>query len=165
MTLEEAIVFTICNDWLLNIEIKDLSGRPGNESIVEKLLILVRSLGAAEKVLISSFNHNYLARIRKLDRNIRTGVLVDSFQPDPAALMTELDAFTFNPGWRAFCPWQVRRLKRRGFAVLVWVINNPWLARTCFLMGADGIFTDFPQRFSRRRKIKRTEKQHSRTAF
>lgn len=147
VTLEEAIRFTIRNDWLLNVEIKDLSGRPGHESIVEKVFRLVGSLGAAEKVLISSFNHYYLAHIRRLDRNIRTGVLVNSFQADPVGLMLELDAFTFNPGLRAFWPRQIPRLKQKGFGVLVWAVNNPWLAEGFFAMGADGIFTDFPQRF------------------
>lgn len=149
-TLEEAILFTIRNDWLLNVEIKDLSGRPGHESIVEKVVSVVRSLGAAEKVLISSFNHYYLALIRTLDSSIRTGVLVDSFQADPVGLMLDLDAFTFNPGLRAFRPRQIRRLKQKGFGVLVWVLNNPWLARAFFAMGADGIFTDFPQKFLRK---------------
>ncbi len=148
VTLEEAILFTIRNDWLLNIEIKDLSGLPGHESIVEKVVNMVRSLGAAEKVLISSFNHYYLARIAKLNKNIKTGVLVNNFQSDPAKLMLELHAFTFNPALRAFWPQQIRRLKQKGFGSLVWVLNNPWLARACFAMGADGIFTDFPQRFS-----------------
>ena len=83
VTLEEAILFTIRNDWLLNIEIKDLSGSPGHESIVEQVVILVRSMGAVENVLVSSFNHDYLARIRRLDRDMSTGVLVNSFQSDP----------------------------------------------------------------------------------
>jgi glycerophosphoryl diester phosphodiesterase len=150
VTLEEAIQFTIRNDWLLNVEIKDLSARPGYESIVEKVVSTVRSLGASEKVLISSFNHYYLSLIRRLDKNIRTGVLVNSFQSDPVALMLELDAFTFNVGLRAFWPRQIRGLKQKGFGVLVWVLNNPWLAGALFALGADGIFTDFPQRFSRR---------------
>ena len=150
VTLEEAILFTIHNDCLLNVELKDLSGRPGHESIVEKVCSLVRSLEAAEKVLISSFNHHYLKLIRRLDKNIRTGVLVNSFQADPVGLMLELDAFTFNPGLRAFWPRQIRGLKQKGFGVLVWAVNNPWLAEAFFAMGADGIFTDFPQRFSRR---------------
>ena len=150
VTLEEAILFTIHNDCLLNVELKDLSGRPGHESIVEKVCSLVRSLEAAEKVLISSFNHYYLALVRRLDRNIKTGVLVNSFQADPVGLMLQLDAFTFNPGLRAFWPGQIRRLKQKGFGVLVWVLNNPWLAGAFFAMGADGIFTDFPQKFSRR---------------
>ncbi len=149
MTLEEAILFTIRNDWLLNIEIKDLSGSAGHESIVEKVVTLVRSLGAVEKVIVSSFNRHYLALIRKFDREIKTGVLVDSVQSDPVELMLELDAFTYNPGLRAVRPWQIRRLKQKGFGVLVWVVNKPWLAGALFSMGADGIFTDFPQRFSK----------------
>ncbi|MGO9021509.1 MAG: glycerophosphodiester phosphodiesterase [Syntrophobacteraceae bacterium] len=150
VTLDEAILFTIRNDWLLNVEIKDLPGRSEHESIEEKVVGLVRSLGAAEKVLISSFNHHYLKLIRQLDKTIRTGVLVNSFQSDPVGLMLELDAFTFNPRLRDFWPPQIRRLKQKGFGVLVWVLNNPWVARACFTLGADGIFTDFPQRFSRR---------------
>jgi glycerophosphoryl diester phosphodiesterase len=148
VTLEEAIIFTIRNDWLLNIEIKDLPGRPGHETIVEKAVGLVHSLGATEKVLISSFNHCYLKLIRRLSKSIRTGVLVNSFQSDPVGLMHELDAFAFNPGFRAFWPPQIRRLKQKGFRVFVWVLNNPWAAGACFALGADGIFTDFPQRFS-----------------
>jgi glycerophosphoryl diester phosphodiesterase len=150
VTLEEAILFTIRNDWLLTVEIKDLSGRPGHESIAEKVCSLVRSLGAAEKVLISSFNHYYLALVRRLNGNIKTGVLVNSFQADPVGLMLELDAFTFNPGLRAFWPLQIRRLKQKGFGVLVWAVNRPWLAEAFFALGADGIFTDFPQKFSRK---------------
>ncbi len=152
-TLDDAVLFTIRNDWLLNIEIKDLSGRDGHESIVEKVVRVVRSLGAAEKVLISSFNHYYLRLTRRLDTNIRTGVLVNSVQSDPVGLMLDLDAFTFNPGWRAFRPGQIRKLKQKGFGVLVWVLNSPWVAQAFFAMGADGIFTDFPQKFSRKRGI------------
>jgi glycerophosphoryl diester phosphodiesterase len=148
VTLTEAIRFTVENDWLLNIEIKDLAGRPGHESVVEKVIAVVRQAGASERVLVSSFNHYYLAQARKLDKEIRTGVLTERLEPDPAALMAELDAFTFNPSPRAFRPMQVRRLKKKGFGVLVWVLNNPVSAWACLAMGADGIFTDFPQRFS-----------------
>lgn len=116
---------------------------------VEKVAALVRSLGAADKVLVSSFNHHYLALVRKFDREIKTGVLADSFQSDPVQLVLELGALSYNPKFRAVRPWQIRRLKQKGFAVLVWVLNKPWLAGALFSTGADGIFTDFPQRFSR----------------
>jgi glycerophosphoryl diester phosphodiesterase len=147
LTLEEAILFTLHNDWLLNIEIKDLSGQPGHESIAQKSVDLVRSLGATEKVMISSFNHHYLALVKRLDRSIKTAVLVNRFQSDPVGLAVELDVFAYNPGLRAVQPWQIHRLKQKGFRVLVWVLNSPWLAKTLFAMGADGVFTDFPQRF------------------
>ncbi len=147
VTLEEAIRFTVENDWLLNIEIKDLAGRPGHDLVVEKVVGVVCGWGAAERILISSFNYQYLASVKRLEPRIRTGVLTEEVQRDPAALMSELDAFSFNPAVRAFRPVQVRRLRQKGFAVLVWVLNNPVAARVVFALGADGIFTDFPGRF------------------
>ncbi len=150
VTLEEALLFTIRKNWLLNIEIKDLSGLPGHNLVVEKILSLINSLEATERVLVSSFNHHYLRSIRDLDSNIRTGVLVNSHQSDPVKLMLELDAFSYNPGLRAVRPWQIRALKEKGFGVLIWVVNNPKLAEALFSMGSDGIFTDFPQRFSKK---------------
>jgi glycerophosphoryl diester phosphodiesterase len=146
-TLEEAILFTLRNDWLLDIEIKNLSGRPGHECIVQKVVDLVRSMGAAGKVLISSFNHHYLAQVKKLERSIKTGVLIDSFKTDPVELTAELGAFAYIPGIRAFLPWQIRRLKQKGFRVLIWTLNSQRLAKVLFATGIDGIFTDFPQNF------------------
>jgi glycerophosphoryl diester phosphodiesterase len=148
VTLEEALGFTVHNDWLINIEIKDLAGRPGDASVVEKVVSQIWSADAIERVLISSFNYSYLAQARKLDVRLKTGVLTSTALPDPVSLMSELGAFTFNPSLRAFSPIQARRLRRKGFGVLVWVINNALVARGCLAMGADGIFTDFPGRFS-----------------
>jgi glycerophosphoryl diester phosphodiesterase len=148
LTLEEAILFTVRNDWLLDIEIKDLTGQSGHESIVQKVVDLAKSLGATKKILISSFNHDYLRHVKKLDRGVKTGVLENRFQPDPLRLAIELDAFAYKPGLRAVRLRQIHELKRKDFYVIVWTLNSPWLARTLFAIGADGIFTDFPQRFS-----------------
>ena len=147
-SLEEAILFTVANDWLVNIEIKDLEGFPGHDRIVEKVVGLVRSLHATERVLLSSFNLEYLARIRKLDRDIATGVLLKRYHPDPLHLLLELNASTFNPARPAFRPWQVARLKKRGLGTLVWVVNRKTLGYALVKMGVNGIFTDFPQRFA-----------------
>ncbi|MGC8493791.1 MAG: glycerophosphodiester phosphodiesterase [Syntrophobacteraceae bacterium] len=147
VTLEEALRFTVENDWLVNIEIKDLTGRPGHEATVEKVVSAVHREGAAERVLVSSFHHPYLAQVRSLDAKMPTGVLTDRYHPEPAALIAELGALTFHPSPGAFRPMQARRLKKEGFGVLVWVVNNPYFARALFAMGVNGIFTDFPQRF------------------
>jgi glycerophosphoryl diester phosphodiesterase len=147
LTLEEAILFTLRNDWLIDVEVKNLWGQPGHESIVKKVIDLVRDMGATEKVLISSFNHDYLALAKKLERDIKTGILVNRFHSDALRLAFELDAFAYKPGMRALEPWQIHRLKQKGFHVMVWTLNSPWLASAFFAVGVDGIFTDFPQRF------------------
>jgi glycerophosphoryl diester phosphodiesterase len=147
LTLEDALLFTVGNDWLINVEIKDISGLPGNEDIVKKVVELVVSSRAGEKTIISSFNHDYLVQAKKVDRKIRTGVLVDRLHRDPVELMLSLNAFSFHPGLAAVRPKQFLQLRKKGFGILVWVVNYNILAEILIRSGADGIFTDFPQKF------------------
>lgn len=145
-TLEEALRFTARRDWLVNIEIKDLSGLPGHEEIAEKTARLVAALDVRERVIVSSFNHGYLMRVKQTDRQILTGPLVNRPPSDPAALMRELGAFTYHPAMRALRPWHVQRLSELGFGVLVWVVNSARTARLLFRQGIAGVFSDFPQK-------------------
>ncbi len=148
LTLEEALVFTVQNDWLVNVEIKDLTGLPGDETIASKVAALIVSLGAREKVLVSSFNHGYLAEIRKLDENITTGALVSSPPADPVQLMRSVGAAAYHPALRSLRPGHIRRLKKEGFMVLVWVVNSASIACGLLRNGVDGIFTDFAQKLT-----------------
>ncbi|MHC1726931.1 MAG: glycerophosphodiester phosphodiesterase [Syntrophobacteraceae bacterium] len=147
-TLEEAVLFTVGNQWLMNIEIKDLSGLPGHDSIVEKVVCLVRLLDAADGVIISSFNHNYLAQLRAIDPCIKTGALVNRAPHDVLKLMDDLGALTFHPRLPAVRPRQVLQLRQKGLSTLVWVVNSRKVVQLLYGMGADGFFTDFPQTFT-----------------
>ncbi len=73
-TLREALQFTQEHDWSVNIEIKDLSGEPGDVDIVEKTVALVEEMGTQESVIISSFNLDYLVRVKQANpgRNHKT---------------------------------------------------------------------------------------------
>ena len=53
-TLQEALSFTKENNWRVNIEIKDLSGLPGDAVIVEKVVGLIKEYEMTYDVLISS---------------------------------------------------------------------------------------------------------------
>lgn len=144
-TLEEAILFTLGNGWLVNVEIKDLAGTPGDKVVAERVADLVQTLEAAPNVLVSSFNRKYLARVKERNRNIATGLLVYRARRDALALMRELGALTYHPRMSALRPEQFREWKASGFHTLVWVINDPELARVLWRAGAAGVFTDFPQ--------------------
>lgn len=148
-TLEEAVLFTLQNHWLMNIEIKDLSRLPGHETVVEKVIALVRSLEATERVIISSFNHRYLSRVRAIDASIATGALVNRAPQDILKLMRDLGARTFHPRLLAVRPRQVRELRQNGLNTLVWVVNRKRVAQALRGIGVDGFFTDFPQDFSK----------------
>lgn len=147
-TLEEALLFTAERDWLVNIEIKDLSGLPGDDAVTEKVAALVGLFGMCERVLVSSFNHKYLLRVKKADRRILTGPLVKTPPSDPVVLMRDLGAFTYHPATRALRLSHVQKLTSLGFGVLTWVVNSPRTARFLLRRGISGVFSDFPQRLS-----------------
>lgn len=144
-TLEEALEFTLRNDWLVNVELKDLSGCIGHREIAAITAGLVSSLSAVGNVLVSSFNLDYLAEIKRIDASIRTGVLIEHVLTDPVDLVRRLDAFTFHPAMRAFSTKHLGKMIELGCHTLVWVVNNRNIAGSLMKNGASGVFTDFPQ--------------------
>ena len=114
-TLREALAFTKDHNWRINVEIKDLSGTPGDATVVEKVVALIDELGMADRVLISSFNHTYLERVKKANPKIATAALVEQADPDPIALLKRLDAQAYNPRSRPDCARRDRQAPRRRF--------------------------------------------------
>jgi glycerophosphoryl diester phosphodiesterase len=144
-TLQEALEFTRDNNWRVNVEIKDLTGQPGDASVVEKVIDLIEELNMEDRVLISSFNPQYVQRSRIADANISAAILVSEGDPDPAALVNRLQAQAYNPKLGSIRMDEVRSLRTQGIGVNVWTVNDPKQMQALIEAGASGIFTDFPQ--------------------
>lgn len=144
-TLEEALVFTKNNHWRVNIEIKDLSGTPGDAVVVEKVIALVEKLDMVQAVIISSFNHEYLSRSKKINPDISTGVLVNQQVNDPISLVQSLNAQAYNPGINKIGDLsKIQALREAGIEVYVWTVNDETTIRKLIKAGVSGIFTDDP---------------------
>lgn len=145
-TLEEALRLCKDREWRINVEIKDASGRLCDPWIVERTVSAIESLGLVERTLISSFNHEYLRRVRRVSPSIELGALVERFPPDPVGLLRELGARSLNPGLRGLPVDEVRKVRKAGFDVFIWTVNEEADMRLVLDAGASGIFTDFPSR-------------------
>src|SRR5262249_12041353 len=55
-TLEEALIFTKEQGWLANVEIKSFPDHP--PGLVERVLEVIAASGIADRILISSFDHD-----------------------------------------------------------------------------------------------------------
>lgn len=148
-TLREALELTLANDWLVNVEIKDLHGEAGDQVIVEQVVDLVKDVGVADRVILSSFNKAYLRRSRLADSRIVTGWLVSSRQLDPGESLVKLGAQYYHPRIGALELTDIPLLQARGFHVLVWGENDIEAMKALIQAGAKGIFTDFPQDLAR----------------
>ena len=98
-----------------------------------------------DRVLVSSFNHRYLKEVRKSNPSIVTGALVSKSHPDPESLLYELGARAYHPSVTAIRRREITRLRKEGFQVNIWTVNDPKIMRSLIMAGASGIFTDFPQ--------------------
>ena len=144
-TLEQALHFTSEHNWLVNVEIKDLSDRPGDSQIVNKVVTLLEELNMVDMVLVSSFNHSYLAQIGAVYPQVATGVLHTKPHPRPASLLRKLKARTYHPRKSFIRLKDIARLKSLGFGVNVRTINDRKTMERLVKAGVSGIFTDVPQ--------------------
>jgi glycerophosphoryl diester phosphodiesterase len=144
-TLEEALLFTRNHSWRINIEIKDLTGKPGDQEVVEKVVKIVHGIGMEPSTIISSFNHAYLRRVKLAQRQIRTAALVEDPALDPVQLLVDLKAQAYNPSLDTLKVEQIRQVRSAGFDVFVWTVNDQAVMELLIEAGVSGLFTDFPQ--------------------
>lgn len=145
-TLEEALVLTKNLGWRVNVEIKDLSRTPGDAIVVEKVVGLIEKLEMVDSVIVSSFKHDYLVQVKKINTNMATAALVEQGVNDPVSLVRNLDAQAYNPGIKGIGDLsKIRLVRDAGFDVFVWTVNDEATFRKLDEAGVSGIFTDYPQ--------------------
>lgn len=145
-TLRQALEWTRDNGWRVNVELKDLDGRPGEETFVQGAVALIEELDMVEQVLISSFNHDYVRRVKAADPELRAGALSSRFIDNVAGYIRELSADAYHPAVTAIAPPQIQPLRDQGIDVYIYTVNDVGAMRGLAEAGASGLFTDYPQR-------------------
>ena len=131
----------------LDFEIKnDNNVYPGIEA---ELLAFLRSRpGLFEKALVSSFDYGTLKRLRKLSPEVRLGYLGNSLNTVPLLPALKkakaVGAVNFNMSSRLAFKLNVAALKKVGFIVYVYTVNDRETALKMKKIGVDGIFSNYP---------------------
>jgi glycerophosphoryl diester phosphodiesterase len=148
LTLQDALLFTLEHNWMVNVEIKDLKGSPREIGMVERVVSLIQALHLLDRVIVSSFNHHYLERLRAVSSQMALGVLMDAHHPRPMELLRGLRAQAYHPRLHTISLREIFELRQEGFQVMIWVVNDEKTMRDLIAAGVSGIFTDFPQRLA-----------------
>jgi glycerophosphoryl diester phosphodiesterase len=170
-TLRESLVECRKSALEINIELKAPKPADSNNMrvpipLVDQVVRLVAETGCKESVLISSFDHECLRIVKKLDPSLPVGVLTTIAIPDAVAYCRQLQASAYHPGCLPDAdavgfesdayrqsglllaePFQ--SLRQAGIAVNVWTENDPVRMKQLVQAGASGIFTDYPNRLTR----------------
>lgn len=133
----------------INIEVKT-DGDPRKKLAFEEVTILIIMEKRCEnRVLISSFNHSFIARVKKLFPDIRTGTISHPLRdrrkkPSALARKFKSDAFICD---RTFLTAEfVADAHERNLVVGSYVINTKAELEEAVGLGVDAIVTDFPGR-------------------
>ena len=127
----------------LNIELKG----PGTaHPVVELLQKRITPGWGSDNFLVSSFNHRMLHDVKNLDRNIRVGVLLNGLPKDYPPIAQDLNTYSVNQNMRFVNRKFVKDAHDRGFRVFVYTVNTYDDIKKMIAVGADGVFTDYPDR-------------------
>ena len=141
MTLDEFLAWAKKKKMLLNIELKDLTD--SSQALPEIVLESIDQARAGDTILISSFNHNYLRRIKELAPNQTTAALqVNSHPPYLIDYLHELGVSAYHPNEKMVTANNVAALTAAGFTVNVYTVNNRQRQQELYGFGVRAIFTD-----------------------
>ena len=114
------------------------------EGLEEKLVNMLRQLGAIEECAVISFHHPAIRKLRGLDSRLQLGILEVSRPIDPARLMRDAGADVFSPHWAALDPEVVGQVHSAGGAVGAWTVDDETSMAWCRYCKPDSIFTNNP---------------------
>jgi len=139
----------------LLIEIKGNTG--DNRDMGQRLVDMLHAHNAVDWCIVQSFDDTCLKAVHELDSTIVLYKLLVTDLPFINIMITttvtagRIDGYRYVDGVginRAFATIKrIKRLKKLGFCVHVWTVNDTARAEAMFRRGADGIITDNPQLF------------------
>ncbi|MFP4456678.1 MAG: glycerophosphodiester phosphodiesterase [Clostridia bacterium] len=132
------------DDFLINIELK--SGSTVYPQIEEKVLRIVDNLNLNDKVLISSFDHYAIEKIKNLNEEIKTGALFSSAIVSPWRYLSTLDFDAYHTVWHRIDKEVIDGCHQNGLSINAYTLDDPNFANILITYGIDGIITNDPER-------------------
>lgn len=135
-------VLEVCKGKIsLKIELKPQNG---NEvRLAEAVIDDIKEADMSQNVMISSFSKNAIMTVRKLDKNIISGLIV-SFLYGEYSGISYADGIIINQKFLNL--EQAKAIQRADKLVYSWTPNSYEDLRAVNRLGVDGIITDYPQR-------------------
>ncbi|HKW70815.1 MAG TPA: glycerophosphodiester phosphodiesterase family protein [Candidatus Dormibacteraeota bacterium] len=127
----------------LVIEVKQVP--PLYPGLEEKLVNMLRQLGALPECAVISFNHAVIHELRKMEPSLQLGILEGARPMNPARMLREAGADVYSPHWGATDPDVVREVHAAGGAVGVWPVDDEAAIAWCRWCRPDSIFSNRPK--------------------
>lgn len=158
-TLEAVLELVRRREAMVNVELKMIPRFYAG--LTEAAVALVRAMKMEDHVVFSSFDHQAVARAKRLAPEIAGAVLEVSRLHEPGRYVEAIGADAWNPGCiadmdslgfgsvtGALDRASVEEAHAHGVSVFPWTENDPARQKALRALGVDGVITDFPGRMT-----------------
>jgi glycerophosphoryl diester phosphodiesterase len=145
-TLEEALMLLAELGLGANVEIKAARGKEAaTGAVVADSLARTWSADPAH-LLISSFQRGALAAARDRAPHIARGILFRRIPKNWLSIAAGLGCTTIHADQQRLRPAVLFEMRRAGYPLLAYTVNDPERAKTLFAWGVKSVFSDVPHR-------------------
>jgi glycerophosphoryl diester phosphodiesterase len=99
-----------------------------------------------DKFLISSFRWDELQAMRTLNAQVPIAILISGNPLEALDIAQELGAVAINPYFENLTLENVNEIKKAGFKIYPWTVNEAEEIEAVKRLGVDGIITNYPER-------------------
>lgn len=129
-------------DLLTNIELKNgVYDYPGIEAEVWQVL---QEFQLQDQVIISSFNHASILRMKQLAPQLTYGLLTESWLINPGKYTRDLGVACYHPLYGSLTDDTVAEIKRQGIRINTFTVNDEEAVRKLLKQGIDCVITNYP---------------------
>ncbi len=143
-TLRELLEFVKDKNIILNLELKNtLIPYHGMEELV---LQLIKEYKVEKKIIISSFNHYSIVKVKKLNNKIKTAILYTEGLFHPERYAKYVGANAIHPYYLAINKEIVNEVKKEKILINPYTVNKEEDMLNLIKMEVDGIITNYPDK-------------------
>ncbi len=143
-TLREYFELVKDKDIITNIELKTgVYEYPGIEQAVYNM---IKEYQLESKVVISSFNHHSVLRMKSLDASLACGFLSETWILDVGSYVTSHHVEAYHPDFHMLTEKETADLKKHGVKINTWTVNTEEDIRQMIEKEVDGIISNYPDR-------------------
>lgn len=132
---------------VLNLELKN-SILP-YEGLEEKVLKMIYEYDIQEKIIISSFNHLSLVKVRELDKAIKLGALTSATLVNVSKYLKDISVECYHPCFPSILKDKyMKEIKKSGIEVNPYTVNEEEHMKMVIEVKADSIITNEVERLN-----------------
>lgn len=146
-TLEEYFSWAKGKDIWTNVELK--TGIFTYQGIEEKVVALIEKYDLASQILLSSFNHGTVMRVKALLPQLKCGLLTESWLLQPGDYCKKAGVEAYHPLFVSLEKSSVENLKKEKIEINVYTVNEEEHLRLILPFAVNTVMSNFPERMKK----------------